>query len=48
MSEAGNNAGCDRHLLGLKLISEELNIDELEIFKDVSWTKRYSKQKEIF
>jgi hypothetical protein len=40
INEAGNNAGCDRHLLGLKLTAQKLNLDEPDIFKDVSWTKR--------
>ncbi len=40
ITEAGNNAGCDRHLLGLKLTAQKLNLDEPDVFKDVSWTKR--------
>jgi carnitine O-octanoyltransferase len=39
MGEARENHGCDRHLLGLMLISQELNLDLPEIYKDESWTK---------
>lgn len=39
MSEARNNMGCDRHLLGLQLTAKSLNIDLPEIYKDPSWTK---------
>ena len=40
IGEASNNAGCDRHLLGLKLTAKMLDIDEPELYKDISWTKR--------
>jgi carnitine O-octanoyltransferase len=41
MNEARNNAGCDRHLLGLMLISKELNLALPEIFTDEAWKKRF-------
>ena len=39
MNEARDNAGCDRHLLGLMLISKELNLDLPEIYTDPAWEK---------
>ncbi len=39
MNEARENRGCDRHLLGLRLISRDLDIDLPEIFTDPSWKK---------
>ena len=39
MSEARENRGCDRHLLGLMLTSQELNLDLPAIYTDESWTK---------
>ena len=39
MGEASNNAGCDRHLLGLRLLADELRLELPEIYKDVAWTK---------
>ena len=41
MNEAKENRGCDRHLLGLMLISKELNLSLPEIYTDAAWTKRY-------
>ena len=40
MNEARNNAGCDRHLLGLMLVARELGIDTPEIYTDPAWKKR--------
>jgi carnitine O-octanoyltransferase len=40
MAEARDNAGCDRHLLGLMLTAKELNVDTPEIFTDHAWKKR--------
>jgi carnitine O-octanoyltransferase len=40
MAEARENAGCDRHLLGLMLTAKELNVETPEIFSDPSWKKR--------
>ncbi len=39
MGEASNNAGCDRHLLGLRLMANELGMEVPEIYKDIAWTK---------
>jgi carnitine O-octanoyltransferase len=39
MNEARQNEGCDRHLLGLMLISKQLNVELPEIYTDVSWKK---------
>lgn len=39
MSEARENSGCDRHLLGLRMISRELKLDLPEIFTDPAWKK---------
>jgi hypothetical protein len=39
MGEASNNAGCDRHLLGLRLAANELKLDVPEIYKDIAWKK---------
>lgn len=39
MSEARHNSGVDRHLLGLRLISQELDLKTPEIFTDPSWKK---------
>ena len=39
MNEARQNSGVDRHLLGLRLISQELDVKTPEIFKDLSWKK---------
>ncbi len=39
MAECCNNAGCDRHLLGLRLTAQSLNIDLPEIFRDIAWKK---------
>lgn len=39
IGEASNNQGCDRHLLGLKLIAREMGINELELFNDESFVK---------
>lgn len=39
MSEARQNAGCDRHLLGLQLMARDLKLDTPEIFTDVAWKK---------
>ncbi len=39
MAEASNNAGCDRHLLGLKLTAQSLNMNVPDIYKDVAWKK---------
>jgi carnitine O-octanoyltransferase len=36
---ASENRGCDRHLLGLRLASQELDIELPKIFKDESWKK---------
>ena len=41
MNSAKENRGCDRHLLGLMLISKELGLDMPKIFKDTAWKKRY-------
>jgi hypothetical protein len=41
MNEARENAGCDRHLLGLKLLSRELGIELHDLYKDPSWKKRF-------
>ena len=43
MSEAKENRGCDRHLLGLMLTAKELNLDLPDIFTDVAWKKRFTK-----
>lgn len=40
MNEARKNFGCDRHLLGLMLMSKELGLDCHEIFEDPAWKKR--------
>ncbi len=42
MNSAKENRGCDRHLLGLMLISKELGLDMPKIFKDTAWKKRYA------
>ena len=39
MNEARENCGCDRHLLGLRMISREQNLELPQIYKDPSWTK---------
>ncbi len=39
MAEACDNAGCDRHFLGLRLTAQTLNVDLPEIFKDAAWKK---------
>lgn len=39
MNEARDNSGCDRHLLGLRLVAKSLNLDLPEIFTDPSWKK---------
>ncbi|XP_064630184.1 peroxisomal carnitine O-octanoyltransferase-like isoform X2 [Lineus longissimus] len=39
MSECQNAQGCDRHLLGLRLIAAENNIPDPLIYKDKAWTK---------
>jgi carnitine O-octanoyltransferase len=41
MDEARNNAGCDRHLLGLMLTARSLNLETPEIFTDPAFKKRY-------
>jgi hypothetical protein len=41
MNSAKENRGCDRHLLGLMLISKELGLDMPKIFMDTAWKKRY-------
>ena len=41
MNEARNNAGCDRHLLGLMLTARELKLDTPELFNDLAWKKRW-------
>ena len=40
MNMAKDNRGCDRHLLGLMLISKELNLSLPEIYTDDAWKKR--------
>jgi hypothetical protein len=40
MAEARENAGCDRHMLGLMIIAKSLNLDTPEIFSDPSYKKR--------
>ncbi|CAF0706682.1 unnamed protein product [Brachionus calyciflorus] len=39
MNEARDNQGCDRHLLGLMLISKELKLELPEIYTDPAWKK---------
>ncbi|XP_022250170.1 peroxisomal carnitine O-octanoyltransferase-like isoform X1 [Limulus polyphemus] len=39
MKEASENHGCDRHLLGLYMISLEEGFQTPDIFTDLSWTK---------
>lgn len=40
MSEARNGFGCDRHLLGLMLMTKELGLELHDIFTDDAWKKR--------
>ncbi len=39
MNEARENQGCDRHLLGLRLIGQQLDLETPEIFTDAAWRK---------
>lgn len=41
MTEAMNGEGCDRHLLGLKILAQERGLPTPEIFTDSAWKKRY-------
>ncbi len=40
MQKSMQNKGCDRHLLGLKILALERGLELPEIFKDSSFTKR--------
>lgn len=39
MDEAQANEGCDRHLLGLRVLAKENNMPDPEIFQDPAWIK---------